>query len=516
MIGQLPTAEFLGFSTSSAHSVNGDIHSSFGSTVPHKFVSLLLRRYPEGKVFNFDSKGDLVSSDSSDNSIRSRQTKRSPKPNKSISPETNPRRRWAREHEGANILKIFPGARSVVFSPVWDSKKERWFAASFSYTHMPARSFTLHREHSFVSGFGMLAMEQLHRHETMHSEKAKSDALSCISHELRSPLHGILLGVELLNDAGLNVFQNGVLHTLDACCHTLVDTVDHLLDFSNINRFTTTAKQRSIQITDRGMGAAGERVVEAGMMNLSSSIQLHQIVEEVIESVFAGSNFQQSINQASQAYGKSSREIGTSFGPVFMHDLIRDALPIRVKKASVEEVEVFLMVDPSCSWLFNAEAGAIRRIVMNLFGNALKYTQRGAIKVELSQKPPRDPSRGKIRHVLITVSDTGSGISREYLENHLFQPFTQENSLIPGTGLGLSLVKKITTHLRGRISVESTVGKGTTVSVSLPLRVESPPTTDQISAEDPGDSFIAQVQLLRGLRVRLLGFKNGTGAESRL
>jgi CheY-like chemotaxis protein len=74
------------------------------------------------------------------------------------------------------------------------------------------------------------------------------------------------------------------------------------------------------------------------------------------------------------------------------------------------------------------------------------------------------------RHISLTVSDSGVGISPEFLKYHLFTPFMQENILIPGTGLGLSIVKSIVESMGGKIFVESRLGEGTRITVAAPLR----------------------------------------------
>lgn len=67
------------------------------------------------------------------------------------------------------------------------------------------------------------------------------------------------------------------------------------------------------------------------------------------------------------------------------------------------------------------------------------------------------------------VSDSGKGMSKEYMRDKLFTPFAQEDALAPGTGLGLSMIKEIVTSLNGTIEVESEQGKGTEVKICLAL-----------------------------------------------
>lgn len=404
-------------------------------------------------------------------------------------------------------MKIFPGARSVAFVPVWDPRRNRWFAGGFIYTNAPTRVFLTESELSYLRAFGMLAMAETAKHEIVLDEKAKSDALSSLSHELRSPLHGFIMGVELLNDSELTVVQGDIAHTLETCGRTLSDTLDHLLDFSKINNFMETTKQQQKSDGGRGTRKSSAKTIEAGMMTLSSIVRLDRLAEEVVESVFAGYNFQQlSISQFSSHRGEFHADVTANhrMDKVRAEEVLG---PAKVTSGKLQmtfgDVSIFLLVDPSCEWAFHTQAGAIRRIIMNLFGNALKYTERGIIKVVLSQSQPQKSARDEERLVTITVADTGSGISKDFLQNDLFKPFSQENHLAPGTGLGLSLVKKMTSQLRGHVSVHSSSGVGTTVNVTLPL-VQA-----LLSPGDPlplDDELGRKANELRGLRVCLLGF----------
>lgn len=71
------------------------------------------------------------------------------------------------------------------------------------------------------------------------------------------------------------------------------------------------------------------------------------------------------------------------------------------------------------------------------------------------------------REVNLVVTDTGQGISPEYLRTKIFTPFAQENSMAAGTGLGLSLVRSIVNMLGGEIDIKSTVDVGTVVTVKF-------------------------------------------------
>ena len=109
----------------------------------------------------------------------------------------------------------------------------------------------------------------------------------------------------------------------------------------------------------------------------------------------------------------------------------------------------------------------INQIVTNLLSNAIRFTDRGYVLLEVRRKV----ARGRA-WLLLSVEDTGVGISEAY-RARLFAPFTQQDSTATrrygGTGLGLSIVKRLVDLMGGTIEVESRVGEGTRVRVRLPI-----------------------------------------------
>lgn len=489
----------LGFSNTDKSSINDDKASRAQITFPGKVLSTLLRRYPGGKIWSFDENGSVQSSDSSeeDDSTIFKPIVLGKLPTRKLDPRGA--KPWARQREGSNLLAVFPGARSIAFVPAWDEKAGRWHSGCFVYTLTPARVLTTTGELSYLRAFNVMVIAEVARLQAKLELKAQNDVLNSISHELRSPLHGVILGVELLQDTALDTFQGNITHTVETCGRTLLDTIDHLLDFSNINNFLRVDKKEKHE-----RRLAGRETIESGMKNLLVDVNLDVLVEEVVESVFAGYNFQRlSIGDLKRGdnlpnsdranrrldYMKSMEELGHS----------RKGTPLA---SSTHQVLIHLDIEPEIH-RYLTTVGAIRRIIMNLFGNALKYTQTGAIKVSLSRVLPSTRRyKGKQQTVRITVSDTGRGMSEDYIDNKLYIPFQQENDLTPGTGLGLSLVKGIVDSLGGEISVTSQVNVGTTVSVTLPLKSSASFANDE--GDDMDDcSFSEQRQQLKGLRVHL-------------
>lgn len=518
----------LGFSSSSTSSVDGDIPSLSHTSVSEKFLAKLLRRHPKGKIFSFDENGSIQSSDHSSDDHATQQEM----PLQEIAgiikaPAEDERQRnkrkqaYSRRNEGKTLSGLFSGTRSMAIIPLWDVQKQRWFAGGFVCTKTPTRVLTIEGELSYLRAFASVVMSEVDHVSSMLVDKAKTDLLSSLSHELRSPLHGIILGAELLHDTAMDAFQGETLVSIENCGRTLLDTIDHLLDWSKINNFTGPSKHRrnSAAFGERGMRARGQKVtIEAGMMSITSNVEVDVLSEEVVESVCAGFSYQR-VSVAQLAGNRPTEHADTTALRRLDKMQAMEEMATRTNKFGdlqlvLGEVSVTFGISPAMSWGFHTQPGALRRVIMNLLGNSLKYTDKGFINVNVTQLAPLTNASSTKAIIQIDVVDSGRGISEEYLQHHLFAPFAQENSFSAGTGLGLSLVKQIVSKLGGSIQVWSKVGRGTKVRVKLALLCANPGTPTVANAEDGNfNAFRASVSELAGLRVKLVGFPEDYGVK---
>jgi anti-sigma regulatory factor (Ser/Thr protein kinase) len=179
-------------------------------------------------------------------------------------------------------------------------------------------------------------------------------------------------------------------------------------------------------------------------------------VHDVVEGVFLG-------NMASE--NASDRD--TSDDTTFVRNLRQgqsDQIALKLTKSG--DMVTIIDVDPSMDWRFKTEAAAWKRIVMNLFGNAMKFTKKGQITVKLHLASAESETA---QHICLEIRDTGSGIDKDYLKSHLFTAFSQADGISVGTGVGLSIVKRLVEELNGAIDVQSGDGLGTRVCVTVPL-----------------------------------------------
>ncbi|KAF9871824.1 sensor histidine kinase response [Colletotrichum karsti] len=491
--------------------MNGSAQSG-RTTLRERFLKKLLRRYPNGKVFSYDEMGNWNSVDCENDDADITPTEES---EQATRPETRAAYSYfTRRNEAKTIVDMFPGARSVAVVPLWDPSKERCYAGGFVWSKSASRILTPDADLPYLRAFGMVTMAEIIRLDAVIAEKAKTDILGSLSHELRSPLHGVVAAAELLHDTQLDAFQVDVIHTIEISGKTLLDTIDHLLDYSKVNTYLRASKsQRRNNGPGRGLRQEATTSIESGMMTLISDVHLDLLVEEVIESVFIGHSFQHMVASQLARHGSSSGPptpaqekldaIATSEG------IGHKRMPSEPQAPNVKDVKILVDIDPNFSWVFHAQPGALRRIIMNLFGNALKYTSRGFIKVQMRQEEVVHKSARSASMVVLTVTDSGKGISEDFLRNKLFTPFSQEDSLAPGTGLGLSLVRQIVATLGGTISVKSQVGHGTSITVSMPLILSR-------KAGSRGRKFSADLSCLAGKRLSVRGFSRGLDSSEEL
>ena len=152
--------------------------------------------------------------------------------------------------------------------------------------------------------------------------------------------------------------------------------------------------------------------------------------------------------------------------PFNLERLVFDVAELFRSKLEGRPVELLVDFDPFLAKDVHGDPGRLRQVLTNLVSNATKFTEAGTILVEVQGLP------GGYR---LSVTDTGLGIppeKRAMLFNPLVQADTSTTRRFGGTGLGLSLVKRIVTAMNGEVSLESQEGKGTCVTVELPLAVD--------------------------------------------
>lgn len=227
------------------------------------------------------------------------------------------------------------------------------------------------------------------------SSKIKSTFVASVSHEIRTPINGIIGMVSLLNTTTMNEKQKEYMNILHNSCGVLLSIINNILDFSKIE--------------------SGKLVLDIEKFNIADAI------DKTID--------------------------------IFRLDINNKGLKLIYRKNYLREV------------IYSDEV-KIRQILSNIMSNSIKFTRKGSIIVDVYTNDV---------YLMITVTDTGIGISDEFLKK-ISTPFMQESTGTTrnygGSGLGMSIVSSYIKLMDGELNITSKVGQGTTTKIKIPFKVD--------------------------------------------
>src|SRR5439155_15746033 len=173
--------------------------------------------------------------------------------------------------------------------------------------------------------------------------------------------------------------------------------------------------------------------------------------------------------------------------PFDLRTCIEDSLDLLAPRAAEKQLDLAYLMEDDVPPTVIGDVTRLRQILVNLIGNAIKFTAKGGVTVELKHARPEPQSvaggaspSGPTIGLHFSVIDTGIGIPAEKMDR-LFKSFSQVDASTTrhygGTGLGLAISKSLAELMGGRMWVESTVGKGSTFQFTI--QVQPTPSTAQ-------------------------------------
>nr|WP_229489606.1 EAL domain-containing protein [Pseudoduganella namucuonensis] len=255
------------------------------------------------------------------------------------------------------------------------------------------------------------------RDAAVNMAEMKAQFAATVSHEVRTPLNGVVGMLDMLKEMRLTQRQQECVEVAWNSSRTLIDLINNVLDFSKMD--------------------AGKLALE------EADFDLRKLLEEVIELV-----------------GRPAQQKG---------------------------LDVAYLLEPGVPERITGDALRLRQILINLLGNAVKFTEKGEVSLHVAR------AEGPVFGLAFEVRDSGIGMSRE-IQAHLFESYVQPDPSTTrrygGTGLGLAICKQLVGLMSGEIRVDSQPGSGTTFHFTIVCR----PAPDQLSFE--ADPALAHVRLL--------------------
>ncbi len=207
-----------------------------------------------------------------------------------------------------------------------------------------------------------------------------------------------------------------------------------------------------------------------GMTQLLLDMDLTPAQRETAELIFSsGDSLLTLINDILDFSKIEAGKLELEYLPFDMRLAVKDVMELLSASARRKSLDLYVDYPEDMPFAFSGDVGRLRQVLLNLVGNAVKFTERGHVLVSVQAGSPAD---GQVA-VRISVQDTGPGVAAED-QQRLFESFTQADTSITrkfgGTGLGLAISKQLVALMGGRIGINSSPGQGAEfwIEVSLP------------------------------------------------
>jgi signal transduction histidine kinase len=213
-----------------------------------------------------------------------------------------------------------------------------------------------------------------------------------------------------------------------------------------------------------------------GLAHLLAETELNPQQRQYVTTIEqSGETLTKLINEILDHLKLESNKIELEITPIEPETLLHESAALFLRQARQANIEVIITYAPECPEFILGDAVRLRQVLVNLLGNAFKFTQQG--RISLHVKPVEVNHERAVAALLFSIQDTGIGIDATQIQR-LFKPFSQADSSTTrrygGTGLGLAICKQLIELMGGNIGVDSSPGEGSTFWFTLPIQPVAP------------------------------------------
>jgi signal transduction histidine kinase/CheY-like chemotaxis protein len=366
--------------------------------------------------------------------------------------------------DGFAVGSSFQNACQVLFMPLYDTLHNKTAAVCIGWLNDHSRVYSESGDLSFMSTFCTTTISEVLRLESHRLDQVKSDFLGSVSHEMRSPLHNTLGNLELLLQTDCSEEQHRLAVNARFGTTQLLETIDKILQYTSTDCAPEVTQRAALEQhgnkTQDGtlrIGPQSEHTASAsGTVDLISLCE--EVVEDItkrmrlLETIMSPTRYQKIDESTWPVVPQAPSEAADSdpFSMVLFDARSTDNLQLREGTAFGIILENLLVTQPSLQLLNTADCSQ---------SNAIKHTRPGCcvrVCLEISLSTAN-----------LVVSDCGNGISEDFVENNLYVPFAQQDPVVSGIGLGLSLIKQNVDKHGGTVHFDTDRSLGTTATVSF-------------------------------------------------